>query len=377
MPLRALLDGEDVVAPAVPRAEWEALRRAARAKERDLRLPCCGRRALQRTSRRGLQHFYHPPGSPCEEPGETLDHLQAKLAILAGCELAGYPARTECRGEGWRADVLAARGRTGIAFEAQWSRQTLAETVRRQEEYARHGLRGCWFFRAPPLGARRTDERPLVARSDLPLFLLSHDPLGSPHVYLNGRHYPLDRLVAALLRGEICFRARARIERWQWADLLFFPVRCPCCGSEAHAFRVERPAYRASCGLPVPASSGRYAALRAARRAEVQRAVWAFLQTDAGLGLRVGMIKERRLPGNVARPSFGCPSCDAPFEDRLLGRVADQIGKAERWTARHRVPVTIRGPFMWDYPHWCYPEGGEPCVEPQLDARVSRRRAAL
>src|SRR5436305_1077708 len=109
MPLRAILDNQDVVAPALTSGEWQTLRQETRAGIHTLRLPCCSSRAFQRTSPRGLQHFYHPPGLPCDERGETLDHLDAKLAILHACERAGYKARPEVCGDGWRADVLCVR----------------------------------------------------------------------------------------------------------------------------------------------------------------------------------------------------------------------------------------------------------------------------
>lgn len=64
----------------------------------------------------------------------------------------GWNAATEVtgktpEGEEWRADVLATKGTKRIAFEVQWSAQTDAETLRRQAQYARSGIRCLWLFR--------------------------------------------------------------------------------------------------------------------------------------------------------------------------------------------------------------------------------------
>src|SRR5579859_2873361 len=190
MPLRALLDGRDIVAPLLDKTEWETLRERARREDARLLLPCCGSRPFQCTSVQGLQHFYHPPESVCDRKGETLDHLAAKQAIVRGCERAGYQVWTEWEGPRWRADVLAASESTRVAFEVQWSRQTLRDTLLRQQRYADDGVRGCWFFRVPPQGLKRTgDEQAVTAREDLPLFLLQQDHHATSRVYLNGRHY--------------------------------------------------------------------------------------------------------------------------------------------------------------------------------------------
>lgn len=93
-----------------------------------------------------IQHFSHAPASTCQFRTETMVHLGAKVAIAWAGADAGWTVDIEPTEADWRADVLAERGGQRVAFEAQWSRQTRAETEARQARY-RAGGRGCWFFR--------------------------------------------------------------------------------------------------------------------------------------------------------------------------------------------------------------------------------------
>lgn len=189
MPLRALLNGTDIIAPLLTLPEWQALRAEARARRFPV-LPCCGAPAYGRTSPRGLQHFFHPPQSACERSSETTEHLYAKYAILQACRERGYEASTEWDEGPWRADVLARKDGRGVAFEVQWTRQSLDELLERQGRYRRSGVRGCWLVRQAPEELIRSGLSDLGARRDLPLFELEWAGQGFV-VWLNGRQYPL------------------------------------------------------------------------------------------------------------------------------------------------------------------------------------------
>lgn len=362
MPLRALLDGRDLVAPSLSGSDWDDLRREVRSGAHALTLPCCGRPAFQRTSHRGLRHFYHAPDARCDEQGETLDHLHAKLAIMRGCEAAGYEARPEWTDGGWRADVLAVRGRVRIAFEVQWSRQTLAETAARQERYGAAGVRGCWFFRIPPLGLQRTgNDRSVEARRDLPLFELQQDECHASRVYLNGRHRELDAFVTALLTGKVRFCSRVWIPRWQQVTLRFFGVGCRRCGRASHVYCLERRSYASPCGVEVPLHSDWRDTASPALRNEVQRAAWVFLRSDEGLRLRVGTIKPRPVWARE-RISFGCFHCDAAFDGGALRRIEDEVEKTGDWAAVHHTTVAMARSFTRKRHHWCYPDDEAYCA---------------
>jgi hypothetical protein len=175
VPLRALVDGDAVIAPFLPDADWEALRRGVAAGATRAVLPCCGATARRRRSRLGTKHFYHHAQGDCAWAPESVQHLRAKAELALAARAAGFTAVPAAAGPDWRADVLVTGAGRPIAFEGQWSAQTLEETEARQPRSARAGVRGGWFFRRPPSepgpwsGARRdllvAEERDRHART--------------------------------------------------------------------------------------------------------------------------------------------------------------------------------------------------------------------
>ena len=152
MPLKCLRGDEAIYAFDVESDEaWKGLRKR-NAEAKDLRMRCCGASVVLRTSKLGTRHFAHARRDPCSTAPETAEHLLAKMAVVDGIRGTGWKALPEQEGrtpdgEGWKADVLAEKGKARVAFEIQWSRQDEAETERRQRRYADAGVRGLWLFR--------------------------------------------------------------------------------------------------------------------------------------------------------------------------------------------------------------------------------------
>lgn len=174
MPLRAQLGDEWVNAALLCDAEWQSLKGT-----RFLWMPCCGKPAYSRTSRFGTRHFVHSPASHCGAEKESAEHLAATAEIVQVCHELGWDVVSEFAGETWRADVYARRGR--VAFEVQWSPQTLEVTRERHAAYGTD-VKCCWLFKKLPLiNGRpwRGDELELPAvEQDLPLFQLSFSDSG-------------------------------------------------------------------------------------------------------------------------------------------------------------------------------------------------------
>lgn len=129
---------------------WKELR----GRSRDLRFDCCDAGVVLKTSKLGTRYFAHKARGECSTAPETAEHLKAKSIICRALGIAGWSSIPEHRlddPEGLCiADVFGRRSpasTTGIAFEVQWSPQTLDETRRRTERYHRHGLRTLWLMR--------------------------------------------------------------------------------------------------------------------------------------------------------------------------------------------------------------------------------------
>lgn len=365
MPLRAFVDGQEMIATAMSDAEWEALRVAVNERKLSVVLPCCGAEGYLRRSGQGSPHFAHKRSEThtpkCDMAGETLQHLTAKALILEACNTAGYRGLPEVAGDGWRADVLAERLNGGgrIAFEVQWSFLKLRDCLYRQRRYARDGVRGCWFFRSPPAQLFEGDR--LGARHDLPLFHLFVNADNTFSVGLNGRLYGLGAFVTALLRGRIRYCAEARAEGEQKLKLVFFPFDCPACGARSHIYTAARTLV-SRCGVTFTADEPWYSASFAFHpqiRAAAQRA----LATPEGRRYRLGEIKPRTDADGATYTSFGCPRCDAIFdrpsvEMALYG--ARRLGEVEAVESFEAV-FRLRAPLTAAFEHWCYPSAGGFC----------------
>ncbi|WP_221091189.1 competence protein CoiA [Deinococcus aquaedulcis] len=207
MPLRALLDGADLNAWNQETETWATLKQTYR--QRQLRTVCCDQPAVPKTSSLGTFFFAHRQRGDCTSASETPEHLLAKSVIAQAAQDAGWHVVTECRGvtpegEVWIADVLVQKGDHRIAFEVQWSPQTLADTVARQARYKQSGVRGLWLKR------RRARERvpfedETYDQDATPIFGLQHD---ESHFSVQPFDVPLRDFVQGALSRQLLYWPR-------------------------------------------------------------------------------------------------------------------------------------------------------------------------
>lgn len=150
MPLKCELDGEPCFSFTYTAATWDELKAARR--KHDLKMPCCGNKAIPKTSALGTQFFAHARRGDCASGLESREHLLAKYLVARGAYAAGWDVDIERRGEtpegdAWVADVFATKGKAKVAMEIQWTPQSEEETRRRQQRYRASGVRGAWFLR--------------------------------------------------------------------------------------------------------------------------------------------------------------------------------------------------------------------------------------
>jgi len=346
MPLKALLDGQPILAPLLGDTAWAALY----FQRYRLVLPCCPDRAVQMRGGAGttrIQHFSHAPAPTCQFRAETMAHLRAKVAIARACAEAGWSVDIEHAEDDWRADILADRGSQRVAFEVQWSRQTLAETAARQARYRAAGVRGCWFFRYPPHEVRRPGgDTTLEARQDLPLFGLTTDRTRDGYrVQVGGHAHPLGQVVGALLGGRIAFRSHRTALGQHVVDIAFHDKVCPSCGAPCRVYRVAARADavpRAMCGARVLLWSG------VTHHPDVAHTVRRLYEASP---------RPDAIPLALIEPAAGfrCPTCKTRLmPPPLTDPAAHDSGIA--------ADVTFARPLCDPYPHWCYPPDGPFCV---------------
>lgn len=193
MPLKALLQDQELISIDLPKEVFETLRG-----RRDLRMACCETAAIPKRSVLGLPFFAHAKGGECGSAPETAFHLQGKAIILRAARAAGWEAWVEVggrtpSGERWRADVLCIQGHHRVAFELQHSGITLSTLAARQARYRESNLRCMWFM--------HTHERRLAQAQPW--------QRNTPALYLNAKHHvpmldlTLEQTVEAALGGHL------------------------------------------------------------------------------------------------------------------------------------------------------------------------------
>lgn len=366
MPLRAIVNGESIIAPFLSPDEWERLKIDIKSHEKDLRLPCCSNTGHLRTSKLGTNHFVHSRKQGCDWKPESLEHLKAKSIIALACRDAGYDVITEYSGTDWRADVLAVKNSIKIAFEVQLSRQTLEETQQRQEKYRRDGVRGCWFFPCVPKNFKEVTK-------DLPIFSLTTNngntssysvriPLFED-MFDHYPPFPLKDFVRSLLNRRIKFCESHRIKRHQRLKIVFYETKCWKCNKICHVFYLSSSPV-SKCGHEIFKYGYSWESDKIEFNPAILQVIKDFINSPDGSHIKLGKIKSRYSKTVQHKyASFGCYYCDAIFGDWFVGN--------ETMSARYReaeAPAVLETDIEFQDPlptelgdHWCFSENGSFC----------------
>lgn len=362
MPLKAIIDDTPVVASLCDDDEWEATRSLAKSRPSALVLPGCEQECYPRVSRQGLRHFAHRPGMNCgQHPGESAVHLAAKAAIVQAAAAAGWHAETEVIGEGWIADTLVTRGTVRVAFEVQWSPQTLKRYVERQTAYNRSGVRTLWFVQKLP---NTTKHEPGSApAADLPMFVMD----ANRKVDDGADGVTLTDAVQQLLAGRVQFRTKvARRDGLARETVKVWQVPCWNCKKLTAVWDTHSMPVVGACGFAVQQDSDRGMWVQDARP-EAHPAVAALARELAvgagGTPATIGFKKTAPvLEGYLA---FNCGHCsyvqgDFHLRQTLLGMAYD-APLAEGIADLGSVAVATNSP------HWCWDRGSGHCPPGEAD----------
>lgn len=201
MPLRANLDNEIIHSFNFDSGEWLLLKETY--KDKSLLMPCCQRKAIPKTSKRGTQYFAHSKIGECTSSPESPEHIQLKFLIAKVAQEHGWNVITEYAGktpdgEEWIADVFCQKGNAKIVFEVQWSHQTNDEYLRRTQKYTSSGIRCAWLFRLQDNKNRSRSD--LIESYNLPYFGFRYKDEG----FIVARYNtPVTEFVAGMLCGKL------------------------------------------------------------------------------------------------------------------------------------------------------------------------------
>jgi competence CoiA-like predicted nuclease len=147
VPLKAIVEGEPVIGPDLSEEEWAALKQRHR-KGLPVTMACCGAPGHLRSSKNGIQHFYHAAGAGCHYAEESLEHLAIKEQIYRSCRAAGWETTVEYSSpdRSWIADVYAARDGRKVVFEVQLSTISPDELEERDRKYRNAGIEPYWLL---------------------------------------------------------------------------------------------------------------------------------------------------------------------------------------------------------------------------------------
>lgn len=149
MPLTAIIRGQTIFGPNLSAEEWKKLK-IEHKKGLLILMSCCGAKGHPRRSRKGLQHFFHAPGSgPCNWENESLAHLEIKYEIYKICKSAGWESHVEYseKNGDWKADVYAKKENKEILFEIQLSKITKEILKERDAKYKDYGIEAYWLLK--------------------------------------------------------------------------------------------------------------------------------------------------------------------------------------------------------------------------------------
>lgn len=351
MPLRAIINDQDIVSTELSDDDWQELRNEIREGRLNIKLPCCGKPGRARTSKLGLRHFYHQRSDDCNYKPESAQHLMIKSDIVRASRVNGWNAISEYACKDWIADVMATNGKRQIIFEVQWSRQSAEEIRLRHERYRTAGMKCCWLMKQVPKELCKLKKVP-KPDTNLPIFKIGQGESGDIYVELEQGKMSVYEFVNHLYHGHLKYCDVHSVQRLQTVEILFYEMECWNCKKEQHSYHVT-PFLKSNCGMQMYWADEPWSNVVLDRQPAVLQFVREFLRSPRGSHLVIGTVKER-WSSTVERSyvSFGCAYCDAIFGD--FHRTNDACeGDYQDNAIRVTTEIELTK-YEEEYEHWCY-----------------------
>ncbi|MEO9851890.1 MAG: competence protein CoiA family protein [Reichenbachiella sp.] len=358
MPLRAIIDNLEVISVDLSSEEWTELKALKRNSSKTIILPCCNQEGNMRTSKLGLNHFYHRVTDGCNYKAESPQHLKSKMEIIKACKKNNWKAIPEFAEKDWIADVLACNDDRRIAFEVQWSKQTTDETQRRQERYKDSNVKGCWFMKTIPKELRYWDRHPKPSQ-ELPIFRIYESDNKVLMVDLELVQLTLLEFVDSLFNGKVKFCEVHSTQPRQSMSIKFYEKSCWKCHKEQHSYNIDRGLIT-KCGDELHVDSDLWDGGSLEKHPSIIEAIKNFQKTERGKHLKIGEVKGRySKTANETYLSFGCYYCDAIFGDWF--RMEESLETQYDDNLLTFETVIELESFKDDHEHWCYSESKDFC----------------
>lgn len=353
MPLKALIKDKFVVSSLLSDEQWQKLKDAYLNKEFEIVIAQTGKRGYPRTSKLGLNHFAHLPGEkPPDWKSESPEHLYAKDQIVRAAIAMGWKAEPEyISNEGWIADVFLTKVVKGkelkLAFEVQWSPQTLFETEQRQEKYIESGVRCCWFFKRLPY-----DEKWDKPSKDIPMFRLSLGEDSQMYVEFMCKNIGLYDFVCSLLNGEIKYYSEVYLPMGLLLEIeyKFYRTTCWRCGSIQYKYLISTIMHKTKCGKEFSfiEESGQ---IRQPRFEEDIIKEAQNIAKEKGVELAsIGLCYSKSTQKQVY--SFYCHNCGALSGEYYANKEFNV--SEEKFRVLKQINVNSLAKRGMDAKHWCY-----------------------
>lgn len=350
MPLRALINGTEYLAPGISAKQWEFLRARVRSREYSLVLPCCRSRGFLRTSSCGLFHFVHAPRSACSHRHESPLTLQISTDILRAAAELKYSATADVEVARMHLPVLITipdkeAKLAFLGYERKYSLQSIPSLHAR---LLSEKVRSCWLLLERNLTVKDQSLKNGPLLGEIPCFLIRG---AGDLVSIPGRmDLPFKTFIPGLLRGAYHCRAAYRVRNPERVSAFLYRMPCPSCGQDVFVYCLHG-AHHSICGVELdPMDYDRYrpevlAAFRESMR--IKKLPFGHVEWGAG---------ETKTPQAAV---LECIHCAKPiYESRIRAflrvhaqEMVDTFGFTIRWKEPLSVPE----------PHWCFSIGDGLC----------------